>query len=252
MSETFEDVMPDIRPERPSLPAARRILIVEDNNLVRQDLMELLASTPLYQPLEAANLAEASRYLDAADSRVDLVILDIGLPDGNGREFCIRTRRQGHKMPIILLTGAVGDDDIVRGLSAGANDYVAKPFRGNELLARLRAHLRVFDDSQDAVFTIGRYRFRPSGGVVTTSDDGTRILLSGKEVSVLKYLCRAGNRVTSRRVLLQDVWGYHPKVSTHTLESHIYRLRQKLEIDPANPCLLLTVPGGYVLNAAKA
>ncbi len=210
------------------------------------------ALTGLYQPIEASTLDEASRHLNAMDTQPDLVILDIGLPDGNGREFCAGTRREGHKMPIILLTGAAGDDDVTQGLNAGANDYIAKPFRPKELLARLRAQLRAFEDSQDAVFTIGPYRFRPSARLLTKPDGRERIVLNAKEASMLKYLCRAGARVTSRQMLLNDVWGYHPEASTHTLESHIWRLRQKLEIDPANPTLLLTIPGGYVLNAAEA
>jgi DNA-binding response OmpR family regulator len=185
---------------------ARTVLIVEDEDMVRQGIAEDLASTGLYQPVEAATLGEASRYLVGVHSRLDLVILDIGLPDGNGREFCTGMRRQGHKIPIILLTGAAGDIDVVRGLNAGATDYIAKPFRASELLARVRARLRAFDNSQDAVFIIGPYRFRPSDGLITRPDCDRRLRLNAKEASMLRYLCRAGNRVTSRQVLLSDVW----------------------------------------------
>jgi DNA-binding response OmpR family regulator len=148
-----------------------------------------------------------------------------------------------------MLSGASDDEDAIHGLNAGANDYVCKPFRSNELLARLQAQLRAFDSSQSAVFTIGPYTFRPAAKLLLRIDTSQRIRLTAKEVSILKYLCRAGDRVTSREELLTEVWGYHASVSTHTLETHIYRLRQKIEVDPTDVHLLVSGPGGYRLNA---
>jgi DNA-binding response OmpR family regulator len=229
------------------MPATRPILIVEDDDALRQVLADQVASSGLFQSVEASTLEEASRYLGAAEARFDSIILDINLPDGDGRDFCAQVRRLGHTMPIIMLTGTAGEDDIVSGLNAGANDYIAKPFRANELLARLQAQLRVFDNSEDAVFTIGPYTFRPAAKALIGSNN-RRLRLTSKEVDIIKFLYRHANLVVSRQTLLDEVWGYNAGVTTHTLETHIYRLRQKIEVDPTKCRLLVTLPGGYLLN----
>jgi DNA-binding response OmpR family regulator len=151
-------------------------------------------------------------------------------------------------MPIIMLTGSDDEADVVRGLDAGANDYIAKPFRLAELLARLRAQVRIFENSEDAVFTIGPYTFRPSAKLLQEPVKNRRIRLTEKEAAILKFLYRAGTRPVARQVLLNEVWGYNANVTTHTLETHIYRLRQKIEPDPGNARLLVTEGGGYRLD----
>jgi DNA-binding response OmpR family regulator len=158
-------------------------------------------------------------------------------------------RRQGVKAPIVMLTAVDTDADTILGLDAGANDYVTKPFRIGVLLARLRAHLRQHEQSEDAVFTIGPYSFRPSAKLLIRTADEKKIRLTEKETSILKYLLRAGNKPVGRDVLLNEVWGYNAGVTTHTLETHVYRLRQKIEEDPSNAQLLITEPGGYRLIA---
>ena len=220
------------------MPAARPILIVEDDDALRQVLVDQFAASSLFMTIEAATLDEASRHLAAPEARFDTIILDISLPDGDGRDFCAKIRKQGHMMPIIMLTGATDEDDIVSGLNAGANDYIAKPFRANELLARLQAQLRLFDSSENAVFTVGPYTFRPAAKVLAGADTKQRIRLTGKEVDILKFLYRHANRVVSRQMLLDEVWGYNAGVTSHTLETHVYRLRQKMEVDSANSRLL--------------
>ena len=179
-------------------------------------------------------------------SHVDLVLLDVGLPDMDGREACRLMRKAGVKVPIIMLTGADTDSDTILGLDAGANDYVTKPFRFGVLLARIRAHLRSHENSDDAVFKIGPYSFRPGAKMLLDTEE-KKIRLTEKETSILKYLYRAGARVVGRDVLLAEVWGYNSGVTTHTLETHIYRLRQKIENDPSNAELLVTEAGGYRL-----
>ena len=226
----------------------RPLLIVDDDAALRATLAEQLALDGEFAPAEAATAAEAERMLTGPDARFDAVLLDIGLPDGDGRDLCARLRKQGLKIPIIMLTGADAEADVVRGLDAGANDYIAKPFRLNELLARLRAQLRVFDNSEDAVFTIGPYMFRPSAKLLLEPSRNRKIHLTEKESAILKYLYRAGGRPVPRQVLLNEVWGYNSAVTTHTLETHIYRLRQKIEPDPSNARLLLTEGGGYRLD----
>ncbi len=226
----------------------RPILIVDDDRLVREMLSEQLAVDGEFSAAEAGSAAHAEQLLSARESRFDAVILDVGLPDGDGRDLCAKLRRQGLKVPIIMLTGSDGETDVVRGLDSGANDYIAKPFRLAELLARLRAQLRIFENSEDAVFTIGPYTFRPAAKLLQEPARNRRIRLTEKEAAILKFLYRAGTRPVARQVLLNEVWGYNAAVTTHTLETHIYRLRQKIEPDPSNARLLVTEGGGYRLD----
>lgn len=226
----------------------RPVLIVDDDADLRATLAEQLSLEHEFQVTEAGTAGEAESILTAPNNRCDAVLLDIGLPDGDGRELCVKLRKLGLRMPVIMLTGADGEADIVRGLDAGANDYIAKPFRLNELLARLRAQLRVFDNSEDAVFTIGPYSFRPSAKLLLEGSRNRKIRLTEKEAAILKFLYRAAGRPVPRQVLLNEVWGYNAAVTTHTLETHIYRLRQKVEPDPTMARLLLTEGGGYRLD----
>jgi len=225
------------------------ILVVDDDNALRSALIEQLVQDGEFEPTEAASLAEAEQRLAKADVRFDALLLDVSLPDGDGRDFCKKLRKAGMKTPIIMLTGSAEENDIVRGLDSGANDYIAKPFRLNELLARLRAQLRSFEQSEDAVFTIGPYTFRPAAKQLLEPIKNKRIRLTDKETAILKYLYRAEGKPVGRQVLLNEVWGYNAAVTTHTLETHVYRLRQKIEPDPSVSCLLLTEGGGYRLNA---
>ena len=227
---------------------ARPILIIEDDAELRATLAEQIAMEGEFIAVEAASAAEATTRLAEDDMRYDAILLDVGLPDADGREFCARLRRDGRKMPVIMLTGADAEQDVVRGLDAGANDYIAKPFRLPELLARLRAQLRVFDNSEDASFTIGHYVFRPSVRLLLDPAKNRKVRLTDKECRILKYLLRANAAPVNRATLLADVWGFNSGVTTHTLETHIYRLRQKIEPDPQNLKLLLTETGGYRLN----
>ena len=228
----------------------RPVLIVDDDPALRATLSEQLSLDGEFAVHEAGTAEQAEHALLEPSARYDAVLLDIGLPDGNGRDLCAKLRRDGVRVPIIMLTGADGESDVVRGLDAGANDYIAKPFRINELLARLRAQLRVFDNSEDAVFVVGPYTFRPAAKVLQDTVKNRRIRLTEKECSILKFLYRAGGRPVARQVLLNEVWGYNAAVTTHTLETHIYRLRQKIEQDTANASLLLTEGGGYRLDPA--
>jgi DNA-binding response OmpR family regulator len=226
------------------------ILVVDDDTALRTALVEQLLHDGEFLPTQAENLAEAQLRLAAPDARFDAILLDVALPDGDGRDFCKTLRKQGVKVPIIMLTGSAEETDIVRGLDSGANDYLAKPFRLNELLARLRAQLRSFENSEDAVFTIGPYVFRPAAKQLLEPVKNKRIRLTDKEAAILKFLYRAAGKPVARQVLLNEVWGYNAAVTTHTLETHVYRLRQKIEPDPAMAKLLLTEGGGYRLDVA--
>jgi len=173
--------------------------------------------------------------------------MDVGLPDVDGREAVRILRKGGFKAPVIMLTGHDTDSDTILGLESGANDYVTKPFRFAVLLARIRAQLRQHEQSEDAVFTIGPYTFRPSAKLLLDGATRKKVRLTEKETSILKYLYRAGDRIVGRDALLNEVWGYNAGVTTHTLETHVYRLRQKIERDPARAEILVTEPGGYRL-----
>ncbi len=229
------------------MPNRRPILIIEDDETLCNMLAEYLEETNEFVVTTAADIEAAEKILANEDVHFDALILDIGLPDGDGRDYCARLRRQEHSMPILMLTGAIEETDVIRGLDSGACDYIAKPFRASELLARLRAQLRNFDRSEQVVFPVGPYTFRPAKKLLHDTAKNRRIRLTDKETAVLKYLYRSDSAV-NRQILMHEVWGYNSTVTTHTLETHIYRLRQKIEADPAHPSLLVTEGGGYRLR----
>jgi DNA-binding response OmpR family regulator len=222
----------------------RKILLVDDDDALREALSEQLVMTEDFDVFEAATGAEG---MDRAKAQHhDLIILDVGLPDTDGRELCKRMRKAGIKAPILMLTGHDSDADTILGLDAGANDYITKPFKFAVLLARIRAQLRQHEQSEDAVFQMGPYTFKPAQKMLIDARE-KKVRLTEKETNILKFLYRAGQQVVARDVLLHEVWGYNAGVTTHTLETHIYRLRQKIEPDPSNARLLVTESGGYKL-----
>jgi DNA-binding response OmpR family regulator len=224
----------------------KKILLVDDDDDLREALSEQLVMSEEFDVFEAGTGVQAMER--AKESLYDLVILDVGLPDTDGRELCRLMRKQGVKCPILMLTGHDSDADTILGLDAGANDYVTKPFRFPVLLARIRAQLRQHEQSEDAVFQLGPYTFKPAMKLLETEDQ-KKVRLTEKETNILKFLYRAQSGVVARDVLLHEVWGYNAGVTTHTLETHIYRLRQKIEPDPSNARLLVTESGGYRLVA---
>ncbi len=226
------------------MSTTKKILIVDDDDLLRDSLREQFALHDEFTVADAAN-ATAGIKVAKAD-HADLVLLDVNLPDMDGREACKIMRRNGYKGPILMLTGQTSDSDTILGLDSGANDYITKPFRFGVLLARVRAHLRQHEQSEDAIFKVGPYTFKPSAKTLIR-DDNKKVRLTEKETAIIKFLYRAGEQVVGRDVLLHDVWGYNAGVTTHTLETHIYRLRQKIERDPSHAEILITEGGGYKL-----
>ena len=222
----------------------KRILLVDDDEDLREALGEQLLMTEDFDVFEAGNGSDAMEKVKS--ELYDLIVLDVGLPDTDGRELCRLMRKQGVKCPVLMLTGHDGDSDTILGLGAGANDYVTKPFKFPVLLARMRAQLRQHEQSEDAIFTLGPYTFKPAMKMLITEDE-RKIRLTEKETNILKFLYRSTKGVVPRDILLHEVWGYNAGVTTHTLETHIYRLRQKIEPDPSNVRLLVTESGGYRL-----
>ena len=223
---------------------AKKILLIDDDVDLREALSELLIITEDFDVFEVGDGAEALEKIK--QQAYDMVVLDVGLPDIDGRELCRLIRKQGVKCPILMLTGHNTDSDTILGLNAGANDYITKPFKFPVLLARIRAQLRQHEQSEDAIFTLGPYTFKPAVKMLLTGDD-KKIRLTEKETNILKFLYRATEGVVPRDTLLHEVWGYNAGVTTHTLETHIYRLRQKIEPDPSHASLLVTESGGYRL-----
>ncbi|MBL26536.1 MAG: DNA-binding response regulator [Rhodospirillaceae bacterium] len=227
------------------MTTAKRILLIEDDEALRELLADQLRLHEEFETVVVDNAAGALEQTRA--QRFDLILLDIGLPDMDGREVCRLMRRGGLRTPVIMLTGADTEADTILGLDSGANDYITKPFRLGVLLARVRAQLRQHELTEDAVFPVGPYSFQPGGKVLIDSRKNRKVRLTEKETAILKYLYRAGDKVVGRDVLLDEVWGYNAAVATHTLETHIYRLRQKIEDDPSDARILVTEAGGYRL-----
>ncbi len=227
------------------MKGGEKVLLVEDDAALSQSLCEQLELHEEFAMSAVASGAEGLQAIKTAD--FDLIILDVGLPDMDGTAVCRLMRRSGFNSPIIMLTGADGEADTILGLDSGANDYVTKPFQLSVLLARIRAQLRQHERSEDAVFSVGPYTYRSGAKLLIDNESNEKIRLTEKESAILKFLCRSANMVISPGVLLSEVWGYNREIDTHTLQTHIYRLRQKIEHDPSNAELLVTEPGGYRL-----
>ena len=222
-------------------PTGAKLLIVDDDVFLRSTLREQLLAEGFTEISEAGTLLEAFDQV-AADSP-DLIILDVRLPDGNGVEICRKLRERGFAQPILMLTGQDEEEDIVQGLEAGANDYVVKPMRLGELLARIKSQLHQHKASDTARFDIGGLNFVPANKLLFDADGSRKIVLTEKESTILKFLYWAHpNRVTKEQ-LLTEVWGFQGGLSTHTVETHIYRLRQKIRRLTKEPIILTTRKG---------
>jgi two-component system, OmpR family, response regulator MtrA len=231
-------------------PAAATLLLIEDDARIRQALALALADEG-YRVLEAATGEQALRLLagrDAGDGP-DVVLLDLMLPGIDGLAVCAAIRERGD-LPIIMVTARSDTADVIAGLEAGADDYVTKPLDAGELSARIKALLRRARGAGDGpaqapdVLTAGDLRVYPAHGRVER--DGQDIRLTKTEFRLLSELVGARGRVVTREQLLERVWQYGYFGDTRLLDVHIRRLRRKVEADPAEPRLILTVRGvGY-------
>ncbi len=227
----------------------KRVLVIDDDTFMRSMLVEQLPQLEGYACVGAATGEEGIKL--GGGEYFDLILLDVGLPDISGIEVCKALRAKGLLAPIVMLTAADDEIDTITGLDAGATDYITKPFKLGVLLARLRAHIRQFEMSDEAMLHIGPFGFQPGQRTLieTGSEPGNErtVRLTDKEAQILKFLYLQGGEPVSRKDLLGEVWGYNAQVTTHTLETHVYRLRQKIERDPTNAEILLTDQGGYRL-----
>jgi DNA-binding response OmpR family regulator len=229
------------------LTTRSHILIADANPATREAIGATISESIDMLAIHAGSASLASAIVLGRDARVDAVVVGADLEDETGDAFCQRLRRLGVRLPIVLLADDGQEQTVVDGLEAGANDVVVLPHRPAELLARLRAHLRCHSWCDDVVLPIGPYQFRPGLRLLQDNEANRRIRLTDKETAVLKYLYRAAGVPVGRRALLREVWGYAPGATTHTVETHIYRLRRKIEPDPNQIMLVLNDGGGYRL-----
>jgi DNA-binding response OmpR family regulator len=230
------------------MTCVRTILIVDSDTAMRETLREQLTRGDAYAVVEAGSAREAERCLAVPGKPFAAVIMDATLPDGDGHAVCARLRANGQSMLVIMMNGSN------RSFTADDTITIAKPFRLSELMARLRSRLEIgtpasgADDVVEAI-RIGPYEFSLQDK--SLRHDAGRIRLTEKEAAILAFLHSTGERAVPRRELLREVWGYNPAVTTHTLETHIYRLRRKIEANPAKACLLVTEAGGYRLAVGR-
>lgn len=221
------------------MAAKKRILLIADDADLRAALGEHLAAE--FETVETGSADAAS--MPARAGRFDAIVLDAGAADGSGVASCRTLRAADGVSPILAVVAGSGLADAM--LEAGASDCVARPLRLGDLIGRLRVLLRR-RDAADASFAIGDYMLQPARKALVDTRSGARIRLTDKEAAILRHLHDARGAVVSREDLLAAIWGYNADVNTHTLETHIYRLRRKIERDLATP-LLVTGPGGYRL-----
>jgi DNA-binding response OmpR family regulator len=217
-----------------------RILVVEDDDTVRR-LIRMLLEDESFEVVEAANGQDA---VDLFDQSIDLVLLDVRLPVMNGFDVCRRIRKESN-VPVIMVTAQNDSHDVVTGLEIGADDYVTKPFNDRELLARVRVQLRRRESEEPAErLVLGSLEVVPDAGLVNR--DGEPLALTRTEFHLLCHFLSHPNRVWSRDQLLQRIWGYDYSGDGRLVDTHIARLRAKIEPDPAHPTMLQTVRGlGY-------
>ena len=221
----------------------RQILIVDGDKTLVEMLSEQLQ---LHEEFATDSAALGVVALELSNNDFyDAIILDANLPDMDGWKVCRVMRQNGVRSPIIMLLGVDADTELDR--EAGANDYITKPFRVGVLLTRLRAQIRQHERFDDVVLTIGPYTFQPADKFLLNTANNKMVRLTDKETAIINHLYRAGERMVGRDVLLDEIWGYGDNVTTHTLETHVYRLRQKIEHDPSSAQILVTEPGGYRL-----
>lgn len=225
---------------------SRRILLVEDD----LNLTAVLSDTLMGEGFQVESLSDGGALASRlSQQRFDLLLLDVMLPGEDGFSLCRRLRTDGFHIPLILLTALDTTMSKVQGLSAGADDYVSKPFDPAELVARIRALLR--RSNLNGAMELAEFRF---DGVYVdffkgvAMHRGERVSLSGKELQLLRYLISRRGMVVSRDELLREVWGYAEAI-TRTVDVHIAALRQKLEDDPKHPAHILTIRGeGYLFR----
>jgi DNA-binding response OmpR family regulator len=226
-------------------PLQRRILWVRGEGEGCPSLISELESDIKLAVSVARTGAEGLELVERASPAFEALLVHVDLPDMQGHVICGRLRAVGINTPVLLLSEDGTKAEAVQCLNAGANDYVHAPFHVAEVRARIAAQIRAHESSEGAVLMIGPLRFRPAGRLLQNTHTGLRARLTEKEAGMLKILCRAAGPI-SRDTLMHEVWSYKPGVNSHTVETHMYRLRRKLELD-TNLVSIVSEVGGYRL-----
>ena len=220
-----------------------KILTVEDDSHLLATLVDQLTAEGF--SVKGCETIAAAKDL-IVDFDPDVVLLDVILSDGDGRDMCRWVRSEGLTMPILMLTGQDSELDTIDGLEAGANDYIAKPLRMGELLARIRTHMQLYQSREDAKISVGNFFFVQGRKTLTHKENHKVLNLTEKEASIIRFLLKKKDEGANKDELLEEVWGYNANMTTHTLETHIYRLRQKIAYLDETP-FLVTKNNGYML-----
>lgn len=230
----------------PSGSGSRGRVLVVDDDAALSEMLGIVLRGEGFEPVFCADGAQALEAFRS--SQPDLVLLDLMLPGRDGVDVC-RAIRAESGTPIVMLTAKSDTVDIVVGLESGADDYIVKPFKPKELIARIRARIRRNDDPPSQVLVVGDLRIDITGHVVTRGDEV--LSLTPLEFDLLSCLARKPGQVFTREVLLQEVWGYRHSADTRLVNVHVQRLRAKVERDPERPEIVLTVRGvGYKAGTA--
>ena len=223
-----------------------KILVINNDKDLGEALAFQLNLVEEYQIIEISG--ETSALAQINNNFCDLVIINSQSSALKGYNLTKSLRLAGYKKPIIMLINRNSNLDIPDGHNHKADEYMIKPFRYPVLLKSIETQLHKFKKSENTQYSIGNYIFKPNSKILE-SNKNRSIRLTEKENNILKFLYKNLGNTVSRETLLHEVWGYNSKVTTHTLETHIYRLRQKIEDNPSNACFLITEPGGYKLHS---
>ena len=222
-----------------------RLLIVDNDVYLRKSLRRQFVTEGFHNIFDVGSLSGLNAALK--DAKPDLILLDIQMPDSNGLEICKRLRRDGYTKPIVMLTAKTAESDIIDCLEAGANDYVIKPLRIGELLARIHTQLRQHKTADIVEFKLADLYFIPAKKMLHKEGCTRMQSLTEKETKILQALHRAFPLSATKDELLTEVWGMRDGLTTHTLETHIYRLRQKMWQLTKSP-IVITTENGYRLD----
>ena len=223
-----------------------KILLINNDKDLGEALAFQLSYDEKYQIVETDNETSALNQIN--NNFCDLVIINSQSSKLKGFDFTKNLRSATYKKPIIILINRNSNLDNSDDYNHKADEYIIKPFRYSVLLKSIETQLHKFKKSENTQYNIGNYVFKPNSKILE-SNEGRSIRLTEKENNILNFLYKNLGNIINRETLLHEVWGYNSKVNTHTLETHIYRLRQKIEDDPSKACFLITEPGGYKLQS---
>ena len=221
----------------------KTILFVSEVLLLKQLLLDQLQKQGEYLLEESLSVTEAISLI--VKEHFDCILIDSNLADVSLSNLCKNIRQEGVRSPIILVAVERGEDVAIAALDAGANDYVLKPFKINVLVAKIRSNIRQFEQSEFAILRFGRFSFKPGDKILLNNSSKEEVRLTDKETAIIKLLYLSGGEVVTRATLLEEVWGYNTTLTTHTLETHIYRIRQKVGNATSGQDFIATESEGY-------